>query len=297
MDPREKIRSSISKSGRGIEICPVHKPVAPKKEGFRCLSLDSRSEEEIRTHLQSVPSNPPEWLERVEKIDLKGSPSDILGLVRRGGYPEASFDYIISPHNLEHLPDPVNFLLQCQKILKPGGNLFVTMPDRRACFDYFRPFSTLADLLSAHFEKRTRPTQVQIFEHRSLNARFIRKGREFTSFPLATPPQAVTPMTFLKEAFLDWSTFEASPDDRYRDAHCWTFTPASFELILRDLQFLDIISFDISTISQAGDDNNEIYAHLTLPLEGTRPPMEPGLFYKNRAILLRKMRMEDFEQR
>lgn len=40
----------------------------------------------------------------------------------------------------------------------------MAIPDRRACFDFFRPFSSLAAWLEAYFENRTRPTNAQILK-------------------------------------------------------------------------------------------------------------------------------------
>jgi SAM-dependent methyltransferase len=293
MNPRETIRSLITKNGLGIEICPAHKPVAPKKEGYRCLSLDRRSREEILAQMKALYGQHPDLNQTLEEVDLKGSPGNILDLVLSGGYSPERFDYIVSPHNFEHLPNPVDFFVQCRKVLKPEGQLFITMPDRRACFDYFRPFSTLAELLSAYFEKRTRPTQSQIFEHRSLNARFMRANEELTSFPLGTPPEEITPMEMLKDAFSDWKAWEESPDPLYRDAHCWTFTPASLELILDDLRFLGILDFDIIEIRQAGQDMNEIYARLMRPAGDPKDSVPPAIFYRKRSDLLRRMHRED----
>lgn len=292
MIPRDTIRTWITPSGLGIEITPLHKPIAPKKEGFRCLSLDSRSRQEIQEALRSSGEISPEAIDRVEETDIRISPSNILEGVRQAGHTPGTFDYILSPHNLEHQPDPVRFFAQCATVLKPGGQLFITMPDRRACFDYYRPFSTLAEILAAYFEKRTRPAMVQIFEHRSLYARIIEASRELTSFPLESVPETVIPRENLREAFRDWEAFAESPDDRYRDAHCWTFSPVSLELILRDLDFLGLLPLEIRTVAPAGETLSETFAQLCRPQARPVPP-DPATHYKARAELLRTMLKEE----
>lgn len=44
-------------------------------------------------------------------------------------YPDNHFDAIILQHVIEHLPDPVKILTECQRILKPKGRLVVITPN------------------------------------------------------------------------------------------------------------------------------------------------------------------------
>jgi SAM-dependent methyltransferase len=44
-------------------------------------------------------------------------------------YPACSFDQIILWHVLEHLPDPRATLIECQRIMRPGGRLIVAVPN------------------------------------------------------------------------------------------------------------------------------------------------------------------------
>ena len=51
-------------------------------------------------------------------------------------------DTIVSFQVMEHLPEPVQFLAECYRILKPGGRLLITVPFmwhvHEEPFDYFR---------------------------------------------------------------------------------------------------------------------------------------------------------------
>ena len=44
-------------------------------------------------------------------------------------YPDGSFDSMSMYHVLERTPDPVVVLAECRRILKPGGELFVGVPN------------------------------------------------------------------------------------------------------------------------------------------------------------------------
>jgi 2-polyprenyl-3-methyl-5-hydroxy-6-metoxy-1,4-benzoquinol methylase len=40
-----------------------------------------------------------------------------------------TFDYVTASHVVEHVPDPVHFLAQCRRLLKPGGSAIVRTPN------------------------------------------------------------------------------------------------------------------------------------------------------------------------
>jgi 2-polyprenyl-3-methyl-5-hydroxy-6-metoxy-1,4-benzoquinol methylase len=44
-------------------------------------------------------------------------------------FPDDTFDAITMSHVVEHLPDPINTIRECQRILKKGGRLVVTVPN------------------------------------------------------------------------------------------------------------------------------------------------------------------------
>ena len=43
-------------------------------------------------------------------------------------YPDESFDAIVSKHVIEHVPDPLRFLIECYRILRPEGRLVFYTP-------------------------------------------------------------------------------------------------------------------------------------------------------------------------
>jgi SAM-dependent methyltransferase len=73
----------------------------------------------------------PEWHELRFDID-SGVKPDIVGtIVDMVGVPSESVDAVFSSHNLEHVyaHEAVRVLQEFQRVLRPGGQVLVTMPD------------------------------------------------------------------------------------------------------------------------------------------------------------------------
>jgi SAM-dependent methyltransferase len=51
------------------------------------------------------------------------------GSLERQAFPDATFDAITMSHVVEHLPDPLQTLTECARILKPGGRLILWTPN------------------------------------------------------------------------------------------------------------------------------------------------------------------------
>jgi SAM-dependent methyltransferase len=291
MDRRALITRFFTPQQQGIEIGPYFRPLMPKKSGNNCLVLDVFDGPTLRQKAAADSNVPKEMIAAIEDVDLVGSSQDIAQLAAK--YPPASFDYVVSAHNFEHLPDPIRFLQGCTKILKPGGVVSMVVPDRRVCFDYFRPSSTTADWLDAYFQERTRPTPAQVFLQNSLHSRYRIAGEDLLAFSLDMDPSAIVPLQTLEEAFKRWTDFIAKPDDVYHDVHCWAFTPASLELILTDLRFLGVIQLDVQQITATY--NNEFFIRLVNPEHPGSAPMTREAFYEKRAKLLQQSNDEASE--
>src|SRR5690606_19409090 len=61
--------------------------------------------------------------------------------------------------------DLIGFLNDCDSVLRDDGVLSLAVPDKRRCFDYFRPMTGLAKVLDHHFQKCTKHTPGTIIEH------------------------------------------------------------------------------------------------------------------------------------
>jgi SAM-dependent methyltransferase len=286
MDRRDIILEFASKTQRGIEIGPYFNPLAPKADGWNVLSLDVFDAPMLRERAARDPSIPDSMVPNIEEVDLLGPAHQVAELVSARG-DLGRFDFIVSSHNFEHLPNPIGFLRACSETLRPGGILSMAIPDKRACFDYFRPVSTLGSLLEAYAEERQRPSITQHFDQNSLHCRYRADEGELIGFPLVNDPNRLTALETVEEAYQAWQDrlAAASPDDRpYEDCHCWTFTPNSFRLLLWDLSFLRAVDFVPLRIS---DTNGiEFYTHLKNTRGTSGHYIDRSEYYRQRQRLL-----------
>ena len=136
MDRNAEILRHVSLSDLGIEIGPWHSPLAPKARGYNCLSMDVFDTDTLRARAAADPLVPDDVARRIEHVDLVGGAGSLRTLAEDRCI-AGHVSYIISSHNIEHIPDPITFLQDCGTVLKPGGYLSMAIPDRRACFDFF----------------------------------------------------------------------------------------------------------------------------------------------------------------
>ena len=64
-----------------------------------------------------------------------------------GKISNASYDFILSCHSLEHVANPLKALEEWSRVLKPGGKLILVLPDKNHTFDKNRPYTTFDHLL------------------------------------------------------------------------------------------------------------------------------------------------------
>jgi SAM-dependent methyltransferase len=71
---------------------------------------------------------------------------------RLASFANASLDFVVANHMLEHVEDPIAALQHQLRVLRTGGVLYLTLPDARATFDAPRKRTTVEHLLRDHRE-------------------------------------------------------------------------------------------------------------------------------------------------
>src|SRR5262249_19397444 len=221
MERKQLLLSLFDLSGVGLEIGPGFDPLVPKSSGRRIETVDHASAAELR---EKYRNDAKVDLSSIEEVDYVSDGRPLGELIKK----PAHYDYIIASHVIEHMPDMLGFLKDCETLLKEDGVLVLAVPDKRRCFDVFQPLSSTGMVLQAHVERRTRATPGLMFDFIAYNG--LRDGRIAWNFEDDQPLKFAHDLDFARYGFE-----RALTTDTYFDAHLWRFTPASFRLILNDL--------------------------------------------------------------
>ncbi|WP_250865919.1 methyltransferase domain-containing protein [Caballeronia sp. INSB1] len=290
MERRDAVLEGLTKDQRGIEIGPWFNPLASKAEGYQCLVLDVFDLATLRQRATEIANVADNIRDRIEDVDLLGSSANIEELVAARGE-LGEFDYIVSSHNFEHLPNPIKFLQGCAKALKPGGIISMAIPDKRSCFDYFRPLTSLGQWIDAYEAQRDKPTRAQYFDLYSCLAAFDTGNGASIAFHRGVPPDKVSSSLSLDRYYAEWQEQSRSGSEQYLDTHCSVFTPASFELLIRDLGYLGLAPFEIVRVFDSP--GVEFYARLKR--SDSPSSLRPPDYEDTRNTLLRRILDESSE--
>jgi hypothetical protein len=230
--------SGLSRDGRLIEIGPSYSPLAAKSAGWLTTVVDHADRGALVAKYANDPSVDAGRIEDVDIVWAGGPLHEMFPADRLG-----TFAALIASHVLEHLPDPIGFLKAAEALVDPrDGLLRLALPDRRLCFDVFRPVSTTGRVLAAHHAGATRHGYAELFDHVAYLARL--DGRA----AWGDEPLTGLALDYTVEQALRHAEHGALPEAGYVDCHAWQFTPASFELLVLELAALGVIDWRIDWI-------------------------------------------------
>jgi predicted SAM-dependent methyltransferase len=140
--------------GAGLEIGALHRPLIVPPE-LKVRYVDRLTVDELRQHypeLEGQPLVPVDIVEDGETLDSIESESQ---------------DFIVANHFFEHCQDPIRTLKTLFSKLRPGGVLYMAIPNKDYTFDLKRPVTPYQHILDdheqgperskrAHFEEWTR---------------------------------------------------------------------------------------------------------------------------------------------
>jgi 2-polyprenyl-3-methyl-5-hydroxy-6-metoxy-1,4-benzoquinol methylase len=66
----------------------------------------------------------------LSKVAMKCNSERIVGSILEIPFPDNFFDIVISSEVIEHVPDPFKAMHELYRVLKPGGNLILTTPNK-----------------------------------------------------------------------------------------------------------------------------------------------------------------------
>jgi predicted SAM-dependent methyltransferase len=251
----KKILRYVSKASPGVEIGASFNPIAPKSQGYNVHIIDHLSQDELIHKYKNHDVD----TSKIEEVDFICGNKTFAELTQKSNY----YEWIIASHVIEHTPDLIDFLQNCETILTDRGYLSLVIPDKRYCFDYYRPITGLGSIIDRHTSKPNYHSVGSVAEF-FLNA-VSRDGKiawaSNTSggIELLHSMDTVTGMMDL-----------ASRKDHYLDIHAWCFVPQSFRLIMHDLFELGFTK--LREVDYYPTDGCEFYITLSKHGDGIKIP-------------------------
>jgi SAM-dependent methyltransferase len=135
VDKRRRLSTWLR--GEGIEIGALNVPLGLHRKA-RVRYVDRLTVDEQRQQYPELADK------ELAPVDAIGSAEDL------SAFEDCSLDFVIANHLLEHLEDPIAGLLEFARVLKPGGVLYLGLPDQRRTFDRERELTSVDHLLRDH---------------------------------------------------------------------------------------------------------------------------------------------------
>ena len=217
----------------GLEIAPNWAPLVTKSES-NVLYCDYLSYEQLLEREKENPGRMQYGL-RVQRLDFQWA----VGRTLKESLPEPLlFDYVVSSHVLEHVPNFLEYLYQIREVTRDEGTIAFVLPDIRGSGEFYRRETTAADLLDAYLLGHTRPTPGMVYD--SLKHLFAFENE----------PYGDRTLDEVKRYFTDAACLDAAvrATVEYVDTHCWAFSRDGFVRTADELKGIGLFDFDVVDI-------------------------------------------------
>ncbi len=120
--------------GEGIEIGALHQPLVVPSS-VRVKYVDRMTAPDLRRQYVELAAQP---LVETDIVDN----GELLSTIGDG-----TQDFVIANHFIEHCQNPLLTVQNLLRVLKPGGVVYMAVPDKRFSFDVDRPCTTIEHLM------------------------------------------------------------------------------------------------------------------------------------------------------
>ena len=271
------LREGIGQTDKIVEIGPSFSPLTPKRDGWRCFTVDHADQERLVEKYRHDPSVDVAMIEPVDFVWTEAALSDAVPVEHHG-----TFDVFLASHVIEHIPDLIGFLRSAEALVRSSGRMVLAIPDKRVCFDFFRPLTTTGDLLASHRERRARYMPKVVWDC------FAYQVTKHGAPGWGRTDQATAAFTYtLEQALASIRRYDAGA---FIDAHYSTFVPASFALIMLELARLGLTDWQIERSETA--EYTEFYVWLRRGALAKVAEMSETELANDRLCLLNEMLVE-----
>lgn len=193
-----------------------------------------------------------------EEIKERFSMNDVVPIdyVIKEGYEKTfkeeniKFDYILLNNVLEHIPNPIDVLLDMSKILNKNGKIGLLLPDREFSIDYYRENSSFTEWYDVYIrgERNNTPRLALDFKLNHINNR---NGRDYWKKEIEEVPSPD-----INYCLRQYSDLIYNFDEHNFDEHYWAFTDRSFLRIIVNFLKLNIFPFRLENFYPTAFNDN-----------------------------------------
>lgn len=245
-DRVSKVWSSIELDSSILEISPNWAPLVIKddlKPNGKIFYCDRMPTEWLNNRESENPARLNHGLHVMES-DFVWTPGELLSECTG-----EKFDFVISSHVVEHVPDLLGHMIEIADVLRSGGKYVFVIPNGRGTGEYFRRLSEESDVVEHFFRggQRTSPGQNWDYLQNAVKydgTKFF--GRSKSDFVRHhTDAEAIQDAT---RCFRE-----------YVDVHSWVFSRSSFISIVSRFNQLQMFPFRVldfqesSTVTPDGE--------------------------------------------
>lgn len=240
---REDFMKLIPKVGKRLEIGPLDRPQMDYKSADY-YSVDVFTKDELINNYINDPNVNKENIIEPSYVIANNDYSVI----------KEKFSCIFSSHNIEHMPCLVSFLNSLGSVLSDNGSIYLAIPDKRYCFDFFKRETDIYDVLQLYYEKNYRPRL-------SDNLKMVCQATHNNPIDHWNNIHGVVqPGTVLIQNYE--GILNQYETGIYIDSHVSVFTPQSFLEIIELLNALKLINLKVHKLYHTLYGSVEFYAIL-----------------------------------
>lgn len=230
-DRMDRMRSRIQPGAKILEVGASYNPTVRKSDGFNVFTVDHATRDELLAKYDQHFDKPD-----IEDVDFICHDGNLTAAIPKEHH--GTFDVCLASHVIEHMTNPIMFLQAIEALLKPDGVFTLAIPDKRGCFDFFRPLTTTGQWVLAYVRKASIHTGLAQFDFQAYT---VGRPEGITwshanalgEFGFASADGLALGYSLLQQ-------IGDASDGEYRDTHSWVFVPSSFALIIYELHRLGL---------------------------------------------------------
>jgi SAM-dependent methyltransferase len=148
---------------------------------------------------------------------------------------ESRYDYVVSSHVVEHVPDFLGHMIEISKILNEGGSYVFVIPNGRGTGEYFRRISEESDVIEHFFRGGNSTSPGQNWDYLRRIIKY--DGTKMEGFKFENFVRHHTDAEAIQDSIRCFQ--------EYVDVHCWVFDRVGFLSLVTALNTLNLFPFRV----------------------------------------------------